>query len=208
MKPKDISGDLPRHSKKKPSTRRLREIKWIVLHNTDDNNPTPNGLALYDIGPNHISQTGCPSITYNELIMSDGTPYLTLYYDEIGWHCGAWNRDAIGIAMNYKSSNDKGEDEFGPPEKCLKAAIERCGELCLYFCFSPSKIYGHRELPLVATGKTCPGLQVNLDTFRTEVAKYMQIVLEEKGLYDGGIDGIFGPLSEYALTQYPRNYVL
>ena len=208
----DIVDSLPRNPKKDVKTRHLEEIKSIVVHTTDDD-CTPQALAKYDIGPNHISPTGCPTITYHEMVMDDGTVYLTLGYDEIGWHTGFINGAAIGIAMVYKCTNSKGKDEFPPFEKQLVSCEERCGNLCLEFCITPQNIFGHREIE--GTGwnwvdgkkvlrKTCPGLKVDLDLFRQDVTKWLQMVLQDEGLYDGEIDGDFGPLSKQALQNYPR----
>ena len=75
----------------------------------------------------------------------------------------------------------------------------------------PDSVVGHRELK--GTGwvlfkgskklrKTCPGIHVDLDLLRTNVSKYMQIVLGINDFYHGSIDGIFGPNSNKALTLY------
>jgi hypothetical protein len=203
VKTKDISGRLPRHASKKHKLRELSSIKRIVVHTTDWD-ITPWRLAEYDVGPNHISKTGCPGITYHELIYPDGASFKTLPYEEEAWHVGMWNPGSLGIALVYRVKDN-------PTNKAMRALYVRCGTLCLRLGLSPDSVVGHRELK--GTGwfwfkgskklrKTCPGMQVNLDILRVHVAKYMQLVLKGKGLYRATIDGLWGPRSKAALKAY------
>jgi hypothetical protein len=208
VKPIDISGDLPRHSTKKHKLRKLSDIKRIVVHTTDWDT-TPKRIAEYDVGKNHISDTGCPAVTYHEFIMKDGMLYHTLPFEEVSWHAGMWNKGSLAVALMFRVSGADGKDTHAPTDLALKALQTRCGDLCLRFRLTPDNVVGHRELK--GTGwlwfkgskrlrKTCPGKKVDLDLLRLNVATYMQVVLKLKGLYKGEIDGIFGPLSKAALN--------
>lgn len=211
VKPVDISKELPRHPKKRYKTRALSSVKRVILHTTDMNVSILQ-LANYDIGPNHISKTGCPAITYSDVVMPNGTIFHTLPYQEIAWHVGKHNDDTIGIAMMYLVTDPKTKkDTYAPSSTQLKATYVALGRACLQLNISPVNIFGHRELE--TTGwfwekghkrlrKTCPGLSVDMDKVRYNVAKYMQIVLTLAKLYDGAIDCSFGPKSLVALSKY------
>jgi hypothetical protein len=206
----DLSRDLARHPNKVYRQRKLSRIKRIVVHTTDWG-ASAKTIAEYDIKPNHISETGCPAITYHELIGISGNPYKTLDYEEVSWHAGMWNLGSVAIALAYKCSNKKGEDVYKPKRKLMTALHVRCGEMCLDFGLTPDKVIGHRELK--GTGwfifkgsrrlrKTCPGINVDLELMRKNIARYMQIVLGTNGFYTEAIDGIFGTKSKEALTSY------
>jgi len=206
----DLTEELVRHPTKVYKKRALSKIKRVVVHTTDWTT-TPQRIAEYDIEPNHISETGCPAITYHDMIGSDGQLYHTLPYEEVSWHVGMWNPGSLGIALTYRCSNKKGEDVYGPKRKLLHTLETRCGDICLKFGLTPDKVVGHRELK--GTGwtmfkgskrlrKTCPGLKVDLDIVRRNVARYMQIVLGAGGFYTGKVDGLFGPQSNKAFRLY------
>lgn len=210
VKPINVVDQLPRHPTKRHDLRLHSKIKRIVVHTTDWI-VTPKDLATYDIGPNHISSSGCPGITYHEMITDKGIIYQTLPWAEISWHVGMWNPGSLGIALVYRVSNSDGKDTYAPTTYSLLALQTRCGDICLELGLTPNKVVGHRELK--GTGwfwgngsrrlrKTCPGLQVDLNLLRTNIAKYMQCKLMMAGLYMAAIDGDFGKKSRAALKGY------
>ena len=212
---KDISPEMPRHIEKKYDKRELNKINRIVLHTTDWDT-TPKRIAEYDCGKNHISETGCPGITYHEIVMKDGTCYKTLPYNEVSWHAGPWNTGSLAVALMFRVSNDKEEDVFAPTEEALKAAVSRCGTLCLAFGITPDQVVGHRELKFTGWSwfkgskvrrKTCPGMKIDLDLFRSRVAAYMQAKMAVEGLYTDKVDGNFGKNSKKALALWKQKYV-
>jgi len=211
VKPVDIAADLAVHGSKTYTLRKLSAIKRIVVHTTDWDT-SPQRLAKYDIGPNHISKTGCPAITYHEIVMKDGVVYKTLPYEQVSWHVGPWNGSSLGVALMFRVSDDKGKDSYAPDLNQLKALQTRLGQLCMDLGLTPDCVVGHRELK--GTGwfmfkgsrrlrKTCPGLQVDLDQLRTNVALYMQIMLKTLG-WELELDGVFGPKSRAAFAAYLR----
>lgn len=221
VKPVDISDSLPRQTERTYDRRLLSKIERIVVHTTDWET-TPEKLAAYDIRPytmykgkkiwNHISKKGCPAITYHEIAMED-VLYKTLDWEEVSWHAGNWNPTSLAIAMMYKCTQKGTKEQLAPPDNMLKLTQTRCGDICLQLGLDPKNVVGHRELK--GTGwfwekgskklrKSCPGLKVDLDQLRRNVAVYMQIRLKCAGLYTGGVDGLFGPLSNSALALYVR----
>lgn len=164
---------------------------------------------------NQISATGLPAVTYHDIIMSDGTIYHTLPYREISWHAGGYNTASLAVALMYGCTDPiTKRDTYGPTAKALKSLQCHLGVLCLDLGLTPDKIVGHRELQgtgwfLNSQGskrlrKTCPGMQVNLDELRANIAKYMQVQLKLAGIYTGEVDGLFGKRSIAALSRYRR----
>lgn len=205
----DLVSFLPRHPTKTYDKRNLSKIDSIVVHCTDAN-WTVERLAQYDIAPNHISNTGCPAITYHDVIMSDGTLNHTLDYKEISWHAGGYNTGSIAVALMYKVTDEAGRD-MAPTFELVDSLTQYLTQRCFEFGLTPDVIQGHRELK--GTGwffvrghkrlrKTCPGMKVDLDKLRADVAYLMQIELRDAGLYLGKADGIFGTESKKALKEY------
>jgi len=215
----DLTDVLPRHRGKPPAIR--KKIKRIVLHTTDWE-VTPEELAAYDIGPNHISNTGCPTITYSYLVGLDGKIFKTARHEWVTWHVGNWNTGSLGVALVYKTNPEyekakvKGkptpplEEGASPSGLMNDSMIRLLVELCIHETVTPSNIYGHRELK--GTGwfnqngsrrlrKTCPGMAINLDRLRSRVTLALQHRLKDLGVYDGAIDGKFGSKSKGALAE-------
>lgn len=208
--PRDIINQLPRHKTKKYARRSPTEIGYVVVHTTDWNT-TIEKVVKYDIGPNHISKTGCPGSTYHEFIMGNGEIYKALEDTEVSWHSGKWNNKSYAIALMYKCTNEPGLDQFAPPVLAITSLQTRAGDLCLQYGLDPDRVVGHRELK--GTGwfwhkgskrlrKSCPGKKLDMDDVRKNVATYMQCKLFMKRLYKGKIDGLWGRKSKTALDQY------
>jgi hypothetical protein len=218
----DISRVLSRHPTRKYKIRKISDIRRVVIH-TANWATTPEVLAKYDITPyfekngikywNHISKRGCPAITYSEIIMPGGECFHTLPWEEVAWHVGPWNKSSLGLALMYECTNEFGIDCFAPPEKMLKTLYLRCSNILFKLGLPPTRdhLCGHRELRWTGwfwskgskkLRKTCPGLEIDLDDVRKNVAKYMQLVLKAKKLYMDRIDGIWGVKSQYGLDKY------
>jgi N-acetyl-anhydromuramyl-L-alanine amidase AmpD len=175
----DIRAGLPIHPEKKPGLRRSSDIDRLVLHCTD---ASPSWGAIectrYDINPNHISATGCPTITYTYFVNADGFVQKCLSHDVVSWHAGDWNIRSMGVVLAYRVTGNPSP----PPAVQLEAAAELFARLCQTFNLKPElNVVGHREL--AGTGytvdaqgrliyrKECPGLKVDLNEFRQETAR-------------------------------------
>lgn len=209
----DLTNELARHPTKMYKLRsNPSKIKRIVIHTTD-RDWSIDKLVSYDIEPNHISSTGCPAITYHDVIMKDGSLYHTLPYKEISWHAGGYNSSSIAIALMYQCTDPiTNKDTYAPNDNMIRTLQCHCGDLCLKLGLNPDVVVGHRELKgtgwfLNSSGskrlrKFCPGMAVNLPLLRSNVAKYMQVRMALKSLYIGKIDGIWGEYSREALRRY------
>lgn len=217
----DIIYKLPVHPTKKP--KKQNKIKKIVVHTTDGV-VTPQGLAKYDIGPNHISKTGCPSVTYHYLINQSGKAGKCCPHEVVTWHAGPHNNQSLAVAFNYKTdagwekaavqgvATEKPPNSDNKPSQAATITLLRLLEhLCLTEGVHPTEVYGHRELK--GTGwfmfkgsrklrKTCPGMSVDMKWIRDSTIKNVQRSLKQKGLYGGAIDGDWGPKSKAAFKVY------
>ena len=210
----DLRGKLPvnPNPKRKYKRRKLSKIKKLVLH-CDDWDTDIFTIAEYDVTPNpkhHISKKGCPECTYHYFIEKNGDVMQCVDLNKISWHAGNHNGKSAGVCMRYRATGNK----YPPPIHQLEAAESLLAYLCLKLGVDPDNVYGHREL--YGTGwlygpkgirklrKTCPGLLVNMDLVRYNVAIKVQKVLKDNHFYNSKIDGIFGPKSEAALKQYHK----
>jgi N-acetyl-anhydromuramyl-L-alanine amidase AmpD len=185
----DIRDRLPINPRLQPRLRRPSDIDRLVLHCTD---AAPDWGAMecarYDIGPNHISSQGCPTITYTYFVNADGRVQQCLSHTVVSWHVGDWNYRSLGIVLAYRATGNSAP----PPAVQLQAAAELFARLCQTLNLKPNgNVVGHRELPgtgyhLDAQGrkilrKECPGLLVDLDEFRRETARRLQNLATASG---------------------------
>lgn len=205
MKKIDIRHKLCRHPTK--AWKKRPKITHIVVHTTASDNQDPFKTNAYHIGPNHISSTGCPKITYHDFITKEGVVYHCNDYEERVWHAGTMNKVSIGVVMAFR-----GQIDTNSPEPIqFDALLKHLTILCLYLKILPRNVIGHREVPgmytLLGKGsvkykKTCPGMSIDLDQLRKLVTLSLQRRLATERLYQGKIDGIFGPMSQAALTAF------
>jgi N-acetyl-anhydromuramyl-L-alanine amidase AmpD len=211
---------LPTHPKKKPKVRKLSDIKKIVVHTTDWN-IQPLELAKYDIGPNHIDSTGCPTITYHYYIGQSGETFRTADETWVTWHAALHNSNSIAVCLAYKTdpafeSGKTKIPEAGkiPSKEMMQSLYSLLVHLCKTLKISPLEIWGHREL--FGTGfilikghkqlkKTCPGMSIDLDSLRNMTVITLQTEMKNKGLYTGQIDGSWGPKSQLAFIRLVNN---
>lgn len=215
----DLRDKLPRHSSKTPTVRNWNSIplmdRKIVIHTTDWDTSIDT-LVKYDLGANHISSTGCPTITYHDVIMKDGTLNHCEYYKHVTWHAGKWNKNSVAIALMYKCTNP-GKVDFSPTNEQLAMLDRTLVSMCLALKVRPQDIKGHRELE--DTGfiwvvdkdngkarqsllKTCPGMSIDLYGLRKTITAKLQLRLKVDGYYHGEVDGDFGPKSTEALILW------
>lgn len=145
----DIRKKLPRHASKKFARRSLSQIDQVVLHHTAGRiDETPEEIAAYHVGPNHISSTGTPGISYTLVIDAQGRIYWCNDIESITWHVSNENTHSVSICVigNYETRQ---------PNAKQVAAVKRAKR------WLEKKI--GRKLPMVGhskagtTGTECPG---------------------------------------------------
>jgi N-acetyl-anhydromuramyl-L-alanine amidase AmpD len=216
MEIKDLVPVLPVHPTKKPKVRKLSTIKKIVVHTTDWN-IEPLELAKYDIGPNHIDSTGCPTATYHYYISKTGEVSRLVPEEFITWHAAMHNGNSLAICLAYKTDPafESGKTKIAsldklPTAEMLSSLSRLLVHLCKEFKISPKEIWGHRELLgtgfIISKGhkqlrKTCPGMSIDLDLLRKDTILVIQSEMASLGLYSGNIDGLWGPKSEASFQE-------
>lgn len=174
----DITGELPRNPNySEIPLRDKKKLKYLVWHCSAA--PPSFGvwdLVRYDLSPNHISKRGCPCPTYAYYIEADGTVYKTAQIAWKTWHVGRWNGVSLGICLAYEAKDEP------PPAEQVAAALELTVQLCRGWGFDPENVVGHRELPYTGYNpktkklrKTCPGLCIDMDWVRREVASGLAV---------------------------------
>ena len=220
----DLRGKLPVHQSKKWGTRPVAGIKGIVFHHgaTD---ASFAGVSNYHVGPNHISQSGLPSISYSLGIDVDGAVSILndfncrTYSHGSRKHPGDENSDFLGILVRgnlWSQWNPEGHD---PTPEQMKAAYALFDWFQKYWGIDAWGIFGHYHFGKAA----CPGAAVQsvVEEIRASVegpklptwhgfnpAKNRQEALQRLGLYKGRIDGIWGRLSNAALLQFEAKFNL
>lgn len=192
---RNIVNELPRHATKKYKRRNLNDIRYVVIHCTDAPSPKGNtdeeriaaeiahikAIAAYDVGPNHISKTGCPAFTYHRAVGETGNIYLTSSLEDVTWHAGNANAESIGIALLYRvrtAQRRKGESR--PTAEMIESALTAAANISKVLGRRLGLV-GHREVP--DTSKECPGFDVDMNALR---ARYSAIC-DEIGVPAGDV---------------------
>lgn len=212
----DLSKTLPVHPTKKPKIRKTSAIKQIVIHCTDWNCSLEE-LVKYDLGKNHISDTGCPTCTYHYVIKQSGEIIKAVDPTVVTWHAGIHNGSSIAVALIYKTDPQfesgkakRTSSEFLPSQLMMDNLSDLLVSLCIELKIEPTQLFGHREM--IDTGwfwsaghkvlkKTCPGMGIDLPKLRTNIVTKLQIMMANQGYYNYPIDGEWGPKSKYAFTD-------
>jgi hypothetical protein len=111
----DLTEELPWHPVKRWTTRDPDLIKQIIVHQalTDG---SPESINKYHLGPNHISETGCPHICYHFAISYGGMIYKCNRLTDVVWHTAGANTNGIGILVigNFRAPDNKNGGEPTP----------------------------------------------------------------------------------------------
>jgi N-acetylmuramoyl-L-alanine amidase CwlA len=89
--------------------RELDSIEKIIVHCTaTDSTAWDNPMAVinYDLGPNHISRSGCPTATYHFYINKQGEAYQLVSMNIWTWNCAGENRDSVAVCINHGAVKD------------------------------------------------------------------------------------------------------
>lgn len=196
----DFRNYALRHPTKHPLVRDTSisgKIDTIVFHCTDAIGWKPEKLVRF-----FIEEKDYPTCGYHFYLYENKIFYV-VDTNIITYHASIWNKQSVGFSIDYSASiNEK--LHIAPDNEVMVNAILLSAYLCIRYRLNPNKaIKGHRELYLtgwfknkqdqVVLRKTCPGLTINLDTFRYHVIVKIQDILCEYFGYQMPIDGIIGP---------------
>lgn len=203
---------LPVHKTKKWDKRDPAKLKGVVLHQSLEEYGTASGNARYHVGPNHISDTGLPGLSYTLFIEKDGKVILAnptdrkTYSQGYGGRPGDENEEFLSICIggNFYAPGYYGTQT---PTRDQLCSIEMVwGHLKEIWGWTDLCLYGHFHF-----GKpTCPGDVIAewIDSVRPMVfvtTVERQKALLRLGFYTGDMDGKWGPASKAALVGFQKS---
>jgi hypothetical protein len=101
----DYRGRLANHSTKHFRIRtNPSDVLGVCSHHSAGVSQDPQAVARYHVGPNHISQTGCPGLCYNFVISQDVEPTSVILARDLREIC--WSQ-----AVDTKGNQDWSGDE-------------------------------------------------------------------------------------------------
>jgi hypothetical protein len=177
-------------------------IQKVVFHCTDADGWKPERLSQF-----FVTERRFPVCAYHYYVM-DQKVYHMVGENIITYHAAPYNSNGVAFSIDYFPSRDEASNIKIHPD-VYENGLRTATFLCLKFKVLPIEgcLVGHREL--FGTGwlksktgdhilrKTCPGLAINLYSFRQEVTRRCQEIL---GLT---VDGIVGPKTKQAFLQLP-----
>lgn len=124
--------------------------------------PPPHGRGWRDIGYHY----GVELIGDKYEVLKGRSPH------EPGAHChqDGMNFKSLGVCMVGGDLNTGFGPHYPLPDAQRRKTIELCADLCREHNISPANIRGHKEID---SGKACPGVGVDMDEFRKDVAREM-----------------------------------
>lgn len=185
-------------------------IKMIVFHCADEEGWSPDRLSNF-----FVYERKFPICAYHYYVTGNKVWHM-VGENILTYHAAPYNKDSVAFSIEYFASRDDKLNMKLRPE-LYENAIRTAAFLCMKFKVLPikGKLVGHREL--FGTGwvkdkndqpilrKTCPGLAVDLDTFRYEVAKRIQNALNHFGATPAlAVDGVFGPKTIQVFNNLPK----
>jgi hypothetical protein len=200
-------------------SRNTNDINRLVLHCDDATNWTPERLSSF-----FVYERKFPICAYHYYVCADAI-YQMVHENILTYHAAPFNSKSIGVAINFNADRDEKLNAPLNPQ-ILQNAVLLFAYLSVKFAIRPieGNIFGHRELP--GTGwfkgadnkihlrKTCPGLTINLNTFRFEVAREVQKICnnwlditKQDSVQRLSLDGLFGQKSTALFTELVRHNV-
>lgn len=203
---------LPVHPTKKWEKRDPTKLKGAVVHQSLENYGSAAGNAKYHVGPNHISETGLPGLSYTLFIEKSGRVILAnsvdckTYSQGYGGRPGDENEEFLSICVggNFSAPGYVGTQK--PTQNQLDALANTWHHLKKIWPWTDENLFGHYHF-----GKpTCPGNDltdfiesIRPVTFTTQIER--QKALAKLGFYKGDVDGMWGPVSKAALVEFQKS---
>jgi len=208
----DGRTSLPHHATKKWPERDSSLIVGVCFHQSLEERGSASGNAKYHVGPNHISETGLPGLSYTLFVEKDGKAILAN-----GVECKTYSQGYkdpenvdenalyIGVCFGGNFSGPGHEGTQAPTLEQMetaKALWEACKSI---WHLEDKAIYGHFDFGKPA----CPGWTLMDFVQRTRGTSLRstterQQALKTLNFYDGEVDGEWGPKSKAALVAFQR----
>jgi len=211
---------LPRHKSKVWDPRASSILKGMVYHQSLEDYGTASGNAAYHVGPNHLSDTGLPGLSYTMFVEKSGKIILANDVEDKTWSQGDRdlpgdeNAEYMGVCFGGNFSGPGYDGPQTPTEAQLNSATLLWEIVSEIWSFDNNCLFGHYDF-----GKpSCPGYvlaglieSVNRGVtwerggFDLSTAAGRQQALKELDFFKDEVNGEWGPSSRYALTMFQRS---
>ncbi len=126
-----------------------------------------------DIDRYHREHNGWRMIGYHWYVEQDGHAVPGRRDDEVGAHVGGLNLHTLGLCVS-------GHGDFEAwNERQRREVLRKCAEWCQLYALPVDRVIGHREAERFGAPpvhKTCPGVLIDLDELRAELARRLETV--------------------------------
>lgn len=214
---RDVRGEMPKHVARVWRRRSLDELHGMVWHQALGEGSV-QGIARYHVGPNHISKSGLPTISYTFFVEPDGDCLLcndleaTTFSQGDRTQPGDENRMYLAACFsgNFDAPGYSGTSQVTAQQ--LYSGMRLWLACAETFGWDGDGLLGHYHM-----GKAvCPGSALSqlIDTVRSDptrryrprndlsTPKLRQEALQKLGYYNGAVDGIWGFESRRALAAF------
>ena len=202
------------------SKRDLKKVSRVIIHQTAGGD-SPEATNKYHTRPNHVSPYGMPHIAYHFYIpkepKTDSRGRVCVWQvnpvEDRAWHTKGNNGVGVGVVCggSFYHSNWRGGKEH-PTMEQMKGTRGIWLYLKERFNLTDRDLYGHFHF-----GKSaCPGEKLEnwIKVMRLSSEYYfdeehwedIQFALTELGYAPGKIDGIFGPKTRGAVSEFEDDY--
>ena len=198
-----------RNPKISVGTRDTKTIRRVIFHCTDAPGWTPERLSRF-----FIDERGFSICSYHYYVQAEKV-YHMVGDSIVTPHAAPYNTSSIAFSIDYYASSYE-KLKIPLDQRVYQNAIKTATYLCLLFQIIPNRdsLRGHRELPdtgffwnkeqdIKILRKTCPGMAIDLDKFRYEVARSMQETMNKIAIKQLAVDGVFGPKSQAVMAALP-----
>ena len=148
----------------------MRAIDWIVLHTAGAYDYARKEVVYQSIdviNRYHIEHNGWQRIGYHWYVEQDGVGKRGRDDIDLGAHVGGFNQHSLGLCV-------AGHGDFAPWNQAQwDEALRKCAQWCGMYHLPAEHVIGHRETPQHGgppVSKTCPGMLIDLNKFRAELA--------------------------------------
>lgn len=140
----DVTADLPHAAGERYESRKVDEIRLVVVHHSATPSGTPRAFARF-----HVETRGWPGIGYHFVVGKKGELWRTNALTTVSYHARGHNRESVGVCLG-------GDFSEAPPSAIQLAALE--GLLRWLVAKLPGRrIVFHRD---IVPTTTCPGAQM------------------------------------------------
>lgn len=217
---RDARDDMPRHVARVWRKRKLSELVGMVWHQSLGEG-SALGVARYHVGPNHISQSGLPSISYTFFVEPEGDVLLCNDINDTTFSQGDRTKPGDENRMYLAACFAGNFDAPGYTGTTSVTARQVYSGMRLWLaCSEAFRWDGDALLGHYHMGKAvCPGAALSqlIDTVRSDptrryrqaadlsTPKLRQEALQKLGYYTGRVDGIWGIESRRALARFQKD---